>query len=116
MLFYIAKVLFTSVIIVSVTEIAKRSDKLGGLVAALPLTTILIIFWMYFEGFSNEKISKHMLYTAFFVIPTLPMFIIFPLLIGKFDFIGAVVIGTVLTIVLLTLTDRLVRHFGGGLL
>ena len=37
MLFYITKVLFTSVIIVSVTEIAKRSDKLGGLVAALPL-------------------------------------------------------------------------------
>ena len=116
MLFYIAKVLFTSVVIVSVTEIAKRSDKLGGLVAALPLTTILIIFWMYFEGFSNEKISKHMLYTAFFVIPTLPMFIIFPLLIGKFDFIGAVVIGMVLTIVLLTLTDKIVRYFGGGLL
>ena len=116
MLFYITKVLFTSVLIVSVTEIAKRSDKLGGLVAALPLTTILIIFWMYFEGFSNEKISKHMLYTAFFVIPTLPMFIIFPLLICKFDFIWAVVIGMVLTIVLLALTDKIVRYFGGGLL
>ena len=116
MLFYITKVLFTSIIIVLVTEIAKRSDKLGGLLAALPLTTILIIFWMYFEGFSNEKISKHMLYTAFFVIPTLPMFIIFPLLIGKFDFIGAVVIGMVLTIALLTLTDKIVRYFGEGLL
>ena len=44
------------------------------------------------------------------------MFIIFPLLIGKFDFIGAVVIGMVLTIVLLTLTDKLLRYFGGGLL
>ena len=116
MLFYITKVLFTSVIIVSVVEIAKRSDKVGGLVAALPLTTILIIFWMYFEGFSNEKISKHMLYTAFFVIPTLPMFVIFPLLIGKLDFIGAVVLGMALTIVLLILTDRLVRYYGGGLL
>ena len=116
MLFYITKVLFTSVIIVLVTEVAKRSDKLGGLLAALPLTTILIISWMYFEGFSNEKISKHMLYTAFFVIPTLPMFLIFPLLIDKFDFIGAVVTGIALTVALLTLTDRLVRHFGGGLL
>ena len=67
-----------------------------------------------FEGFSNEKISKHMLYTAFFVIPTLPMFIIFPLLIGKFDSIGAVVIGMVLTIVLLALTDKIVRYFGGA--
>jgi len=116
MLFYITKVLFTSVIIVLITEIAKRSDKFGGLVAALPLTTTLIIFWMYFEGFSNEKISKHMLYTAFFVIPTLPMFLIFPLLIAKFNFIGAVVIGMVLTITLLIITDRLLRHFGTGLL
>ena len=116
MLFYIAKVLFTSVIIVSVTEIAKRSDKLGGLVAALPLTTILIIFWMYFEGFSNEKISKHMLYTAFFVIPTLPMFLLFPLLIAKFNFIGAVAIGMALTITLLIATDKLMRYFGSVLL
>ena len=116
MLFYITKVLFTSVIIVLITEIAKRSDKFGGLVAALPLTTILIIFWMYFEGFSNEKISKHMLYTAFFVLPTLPMFLIFPLLINKFDFIGTVFIGITLTIILLILTDRLVRLFGEGLL
>ena len=116
MLFYITKVLFTSVLIVSVTEIAKRSDKLGGLVAALPITTILIIFWMYFEGFSNEKISKHMLYTAFFVIPTLPMFLIFPLLIAKFNFIGAVVIGMALTITLLIITDRLMRYFGTVLL
>ena len=116
MLFYITKVLFTSVLIVSVTEIAKRSDKLGGLVAALPLTTILIILWMYFEGFSNDKISKHMLYTAFFVIPTLPMFLIFPLLIAKFDFIGAVVIGIALTIILLIITDKLVRHFDTVLL
>ena len=116
MLFYITKVLFTSVFIVSVTEIAKKSDKLGGLVAALPLTTLLIILWMYFEGFSNDKISKHMLYTAFFVIPTLPMFLIFPLLITKFNFIGAVVIGMVLTITLLIITDRLMRYFGTGLL
>ena len=116
MLFYITKVLFTSVIIVLITEIAKRSDKLGGLIAALPLTTLLIIFWMYFEGFSNEKISKHMLYTAFFVIPTLPMFLIFPLLIAKFNFIGAVVIGMVLTISLLIITDRLMRYFGTVLL
>ena len=116
MLFYITKVLLTSVIIVLVGEIAKRSDKLGGLIAALPLTTLLIIFWMYFEGFSNEKISKHMLYTAFFVIPTLPMFLIFPLLILKFDFLGAVVIGVILTIILLIITDRLLRYFGAVLL
>lgn len=35
---------------VIVSEISKRSDKLGALVAALPLVTLLVLFWMHFEG------------------------------------------------------------------
>ena len=116
MLFYITKVIFTSIIIVLVTEIAKSNDKFGGLVAALPLTTILIILWMYFEGFSDEKIARHMLYTVFFVIPTIPMFFIFPLLLAKLGFITSLSLGLMVTIILLVLTDKLLRLFGTGIL
>ena len=116
MLFYITKILLTSLVIILVTEVAKKSDKLGGLIAALPLTTILIILWMYYEGFSNEKISRHMLYTAFFVIPTIPMFLIFPFLIDKFGFFGAVAFGLLLTSILLFYMDKLVKIFGSDLL
>ena len=71
-MFFLTKLFLTAGIIVVVTEVVKRSDKFGGLIAALPLTTILIILWMYYEGASSEKISKHMSYTLFFVLPTLP--------------------------------------------
>ena len=77
--FYIIKLIFTASLIVCISEIAKLSDKLGGLIAALPLTTFLVIFWMYIDGVPDQKISNHMVYTFFFVLPTLPMFLFFPL-------------------------------------
>ena len=46
MVFFLTKLFLTAGIIAAVTEVAKRSDKYGGLIAALPLTTILIILWM----------------------------------------------------------------------
>ena len=58
MMFFLTKLFLTAGIIAVVTEVAKRSDKFGGLIAALPLTTILIILWMYYEGASSEKISS----------------------------------------------------------
>ena len=65
--FYIFKLIFTASLIVCISEIAKLSDKLGGLIAALPLTTLLVISWMYIDGVPDQKISNHMIYTFFFV-------------------------------------------------
>ena len=39
----ITKYLLTAGIVVLVSELARRSDKLGGLVAALPLVTVLTL-------------------------------------------------------------------------
>ena len=97
MAFILTKLFFTAGLIVLVSEIAKRSDKFGGMVAALPLTTFLLIFWMYYEGASEAKIANHITYTLFFVAPTLPMFFLFPWLIGKVGFYGAVAGSLVLT-------------------
>ena len=97
MVFILTKLFVTASMIVLISEIAKRSDKFGGMIAALPLTTLLIIFWMYYEGVSEDKIANHMTYTLFFVVPTLPMFLLFPWLIGKFGFYGAVMGSLVLT-------------------
>ena len=46
MLFILAKIFVTAAIIVIVSEIAKVNDRIGGLIAAMPLTTFLILFWM----------------------------------------------------------------------
>ena len=96
-MFFLTKLFVTAGIIVLVTEVAKRSDKFGGLIAALPLTTFLVILWMYYEGASLEKISNHIRYTLFFLLPTLPMFVVFPFVISKFGFYVALLVSLVLT-------------------
>ena len=112
MLFLFSKVMVTALVVVAVGEIAQRSDKWGGLIAALPLTTFLIISWMYFEGASATKIGNHMRFTLFFVLPTLPMFLVFPYLIDRFGFPLALVAALVLTSMLMFGFNALYEHFG----
>lgn len=109
--FYIVKLIFTASLIVCISEIAKLSDKLGGLIAALPLTTFLVIFWMYIDGVPDQKISNHMVYTFFFVLPTLPMFLLFPFLIKKIGFWLTVGFCIILTSLLLLIMNQLLKSF-----
>ena len=112
MMFLLTKLFLTAGIIVVITEVAKKSDKFGGLIAALPLTTILIIIWMYYEGASSEKLSKHMSYTLFFVLPTLPMFAVFPYVISKFGFYFSLLISLTLTAACLYAFNMIAAQLG----
>ena len=77
MSFIFFKILATAVIIVLISEIAKVNERMGGLVAAMPLTTFLILFWMNYENVSENKISAHVNYTLLYLIATIPMFLVF---------------------------------------
>ncbi len=59
----IFKYAITAGMIVLISEIAKRSDKLGGLIAALPLVTVITLIWLFVENQSAEKIANHAWYT-----------------------------------------------------
>lgn len=74
----ITKYPVSAAIVVVVSEVARRSDKLGALVAALPLVTILALIWLHVE---NQP-ARHAWYTLWYVLPTLPMLLSFPLLLG----------------------------------
>jgi hypothetical protein len=86
MLWIIVKYFITAGVVVLVSELAKRSDKLGALVAALPLVTVLTLVWLYVENQSQEKIANHAYYTFWYVVPTLPMFLLFPWLLSRIGF------------------------------
>lgn len=63
MQYIIFKYLITAGVVVMVSEFAKRSDKLGGLIAALPLVTVLTLIWLYVEHQPTSKIANHAYYT-----------------------------------------------------
>ncbi len=112
MVWLITKYLLTAGVVVLVSEIAKRSDKLGGFVAALPLVTLLALIWLYVENQPQEKIANHAWYTFWFVVPTLPMFLAFPLLLPRIGFWPSLLTCVLITIVCFYLFALLVRRFG----
>lgn len=112
----VAKYLLTAGIVVLVSEIAKRSDKLGGLVAALPLVTILVLIWLYVENQPAQKIANHAWYTFWYVVPTLPMFLAFPVLLPRIGFWPALLACMLLTLVCFGLWVLALRRFGIELL
>jgi hypothetical protein len=86
MTYIIIKYLITAAVVVLVSELAKASDKLGGFIAALPLITILALIWLHIENQPVTKIANHAYYTFWYVIPTLPIFLLFPYLLPKLGF------------------------------
>lgn len=112
MTWIITKYFFTAAVVVLVSELAKRSDKLGGLVAALPLVTVLALIWLYVDKQPQEKIANHAWYTFWYVIPTLPMFLAFPLLLPRIGFWPTLLACIVITLICFALFALLVRRFG----
>ena len=86
MSYFIFKYLVTAAVIVAASELAKTSDKIGALVVSLPLMTILTLVWLHVDGAGAAKVSNHAYSTFWYVLPTLPMFLVFPKLLEKFGF------------------------------
>lgn len=116
MQYLIVKYLITAGVVVLVSELAKRSDKLGGLVAALPLVTVLTLIWLYVEQQPASKIANHAWYTFWYVIPTLPMFLAFPLLLPKIGFWPTLFACVVITMICFCLFAMVIRRWGIELL
>ena len=114
--FVIVKYIVTAAVVVLVSEFAKANDKLGGLVAALPLITVLTLIWLYIEKQPTTKIANHAYYTFWYVIPTLPMFLLFPYLLPKFGFWPTLLSCIVMTLAIFYVYAIVLKNFGIDLL
>lgn len=116
MTWLITKYLLTAAVVVVVSEVAKRSDKLGAFIAALPLVTVLALIWLHVEAQPEQKIANHAWYTFWYVLPTLPMFLAFPVLLPRLGFWPTLGACVVLTLACFGLFALLVRRVGIELL
>lgn len=116
MAWIITKYLLSAAVVVLVSEAAKRSDRFGGLVAALPLVTILALIWLHIEQQPQEKIANHAWYTFWYVVPTLPMFLAFPFLLPRLGFWPTLLACVLITLVCFGLFALAVRGLGVELL
>lgn len=112
----VVKYAVTAAVVVLVSELAKRSDKIGALVASLPLVTLMVLVWLYLEKQPAAKIANHAYYTFWYVVPTLPMFLLFPLLLPRLGFWGTLVASAALTLACFWIFALVMQRFGIDLL
>ena len=113
MSYLVIKGLLSGFLIVGVSELAKRNNTLASIVHSLPLMSLLAFVWLYFETKDSALIGRHAYGTFWFVLPTLPMFLLMPLFIRKLGgFWPALGAGILLSIGLYWLTLRLLKLAG----
>lgn len=74
-LFFILKIFISAFIIAIVSEIAKRYTLLGGLIAAMPITTLLSMIWLYLDKKDTVLISNFLVSVAYGTILSFLFFI-----------------------------------------
>jgi hypothetical protein len=109
----LAKLLVSAAIIVLVNKIQLFNDRLSALLIALPLTSLVAMVWMHQGGQSTARIANHAEGTFWFVLPTLPMFLILPWMLRHgWGFWAALAANCLITIGFFWLTVFILRRFG----
>ncbi len=101
MLYLLIKAAISGAIVAVVSETARRSPGLGALIVSLPLVSILGMIWLWRDTADPERLAAHAGATFWYVLPSLPMFLVLPMLLRRgLSFWPALGAGCVLTMIL----------------
>jgi len=113
MLYTVIKILITSGLVVAISEVAKRSSMMAGILASIPLISVLGFIWLYLDTKEVEKISNLSTSIFWLVIPSLALFVTLPILLKKgIGFYPGLGIATSVTVVCYYLMIVVLGKFG----
>ena len=106
MLWFVIKAFLSGLIVAAVSTVAKRYPGFGALIASLPLVSVLGMIWLWHDKPDAANMAAHAQATFWFVLPSLPMFLLIPALLrAGVPFWISLAAGCVLTVALyLTMT------------
>ena len=108
-----AKALLAGTLIVTIAELGKRLPALGALVASLPLISVLGMVLLWHARPDAENMAVHAQATFWYVLPSLPMFLLIPYLLRSgTGFWIALLAGCALTVGLYLLMMQIGPRFG----
>ena len=100
MVYIVAKIALTTLVVVLVSEIAKRSTFWGGLLASVPLVSFLALGWIYFETRDTVRLAALSVNIFWLVLPSLAFFLALPMLLrAHFPFYVSFSLATVIMLV-----------------
>ena len=111
-MYYFLKVLISAILIVAITEISKRSTLLGGILASIPLVSVMAIIWIYVDTKNIETISKLSTSVFWLVIPSLILFITLPIFLKYLNFYISLLCSISLTVIGYYIMILILRKYG----
>lgn len=113
MLYLVVKALLSGLIIAIVSEVSRRAPAFGALIVSLPLVSLLAMMWLWNDTRDTVRIADHAQATFWYVLPSLPMFLVLPFLLrAGYGFWPALAGVCVMTIVLYALMVWALTRFG----
>ena len=111
--YLLLKAAISGVLVALVSEIARRNAGFGALVASLPLVSILGMLWLWRDTGDPARLAAHAQATFWFVLPSLPMFLLIPALLRRgVGFPAALAAGCLLTVALYLTTAAVGSRWG----
>ncbi len=111
--YYLVKIAITTVLIVAISEIAKRSTLVGAILASIPLVSVLAMMWLYIDTKDIDKVSALSSSVFWLVLPSLALFVSLPVLLKSgLNFYLSMGIAVAITVLCYLLMLATLKHFG----
>ncbi|MEH3157962.1 MAG: DUF3147 family protein [Sphingomonas taxi] len=110
---FLARAAVSGILVALIALIARRSPALGALVASLPIVSVMGMIWLWHDTRDPVRLADHAQATLWYVVPSLPMFLLIPLLLRHgAGFWTALGVGCAATIGLYLATVAIAARFG----
>jgi hypothetical protein len=107
------KIAATAIMVVAISEVAKRSSLFGAVLASIPLTSVLAMIWLYADTGDPEKVAELASGIFWLVLPSLVLFIALPLLIrAGWGFAPSLLAASALTVACYFLMLAILKRLG----
>ena len=109
----LGKGLFSGAVIVTASEIAKRTTVFGAMVISLPLASIMSMTWLYNDTKDTAQVADFAESILWLLIPSMSLFLVLPFLLRRgWEFGPAMGVGIVLTILAYAVGAVLAKSVG----
>jgi hypothetical protein len=111
--FYLIKIIVTTVLVVAISEIARRSSLIGAILASVPTISVLALIWLYIDTRNVDKVIALASSVFWLVLPSLALFLTLPVLLRQgLDFYLSIVLSIAVTVACYLGMVWILRYYG----
>ncbi len=111
-MYLIVKTVLSALIIVVVSEIAKKYTLAAAIILSVPLTSLLALIWLFYDTRDIQKVVDLSLNTIVMTIPSIVFFIVLPLMLKlKYNFSFSILVSILSTSLTYFIFIKLIKYF-----